>query len=283
MTEPVILYGTQSTGETLPVQVDATGRLVAEGLDGPTGPEGPVGPEGPEGPAGAGVPQPYGAEGDVLTIVNGAPAWAANIPPEPPIPQGAYISTKPFDPTGTIGMYSDLGTLQGEGTDWDQFAKGEEFYNSPPLEGLAGSVHTDSQSVTNEFTLVEGFDKILKIWYYIQIYSNVEFQRGINVTFTYPSSGLQAISVDQTKYISSGPGVRGTWSTATWLVTEDITDPFDIEMSYSHNEGSLFTPEITAIQSWKLLDQGAYALQRQLDLEQSMNALRDAVERRLNS
>ena len=34
MTDPVVLYGTQSNGETLPVQVDDTGRLVAEGLQG---------------------------------------------------------------------------------------------------------------------------------------------------------------------------------------------------------------------------------------------------------
>lgn len=36
MTQPVILYGTLSNGETLPVQVDDTGRLVAEGLEQPT-------------------------------------------------------------------------------------------------------------------------------------------------------------------------------------------------------------------------------------------------------
>lgn len=52
MTDPVVLYGTQSNGDTLPVQVDATGRLVAEGLEGPQGPQGEQGPEGPPGPAG---------------------------------------------------------------------------------------------------------------------------------------------------------------------------------------------------------------------------------------
>lgn len=52
MTDPVVLYGTQSNGETLPVQVDATGRLVAEGLEGPQGPQGEEGPEGPPGPPG---------------------------------------------------------------------------------------------------------------------------------------------------------------------------------------------------------------------------------------
>lgn len=283
MTDPVILYGTQSTGETLPVQVDATGRLVAEGLQGPEGPPGEEGPQGPEGPPGEGVPEPYGAEGDVLTIVNGTPAWAANIPPEPPIPQGVYIATKPFDPSGINGMYSDTGTLQGEGTDWDAFAKGEEFFTDHANQSQAGSVHLDSKSITNQFTLVDAYDKVLQIWFYIQLYSNVEFQRGINITFTYPSEGLQPLDVNKTKYISAGPGVRGTWGQATWLVDQEITDPFEIGMSYTHSEGSNFTPEFCAIQSWELVDQGAYALQRQVELEQRMEVLRNVVEQRRNS
>lgn len=78
MTEPVILYGTQSNGETLPVQVDQTGRLVAEGLPGPEGPQGPQGEQGIQGPPGegGGVTWPPGASnGDVLTWVNGEPQW----------------------------------------------------------------------------------------------------------------------------------------------------------------------------------------------------------------
>ena len=78
MTNPVVLFGTQSNGETLPVQADATGRLVAEGLPGQPGEPGAPGPPGepgPEGPAGEGVPTPYGEEDSVLTIRNGQPAW----------------------------------------------------------------------------------------------------------------------------------------------------------------------------------------------------------------
>ena len=50
MTDPVILLGTQSNGETLPVQVNQYGQLVAEGLQGSEGPEGPEGPPGEPGP-----------------------------------------------------------------------------------------------------------------------------------------------------------------------------------------------------------------------------------------
>ena len=58
MTDPVILLGTQSNGETLPVQVDGFGRLVAEGLQGPKGEDGDQGPPGEPGKDGGAFPLP---------------------------------------------------------------------------------------------------------------------------------------------------------------------------------------------------------------------------------
>lgn len=48
-----ILYGTTADGESLPVQVNEFGQLVAQGVPGPPGPEGPQGPpgDGGDGPA----------------------------------------------------------------------------------------------------------------------------------------------------------------------------------------------------------------------------------------
>ena len=95
MTNPVILLGTQSNGETLPVQVDEFGRLVAEGLQGAEGeagapgPEGPEGPEGPQGPPGSGIelpPDPY--EGALLGWLNNELAWVGT--PPVPIPPGSF-------------------------------------------------------------------------------------------------------------------------------------------------------------------------------------------------
>ena len=135
MTDPVILLGTQSNGETLPVQVDGFGRLVAEGLQGPEGPEGPQGPQGPEGPPGPGgiqlPPDPY--EGALLGWLNDGLAWIGNapipIPPgyfgpitswdsnglmevQPPIPPevgpGVYIEQAQLYPTGGVGNWVDV-------------------------------------------------------------------------------------------------------------------------------------------------------------------------------
>ena len=102
MTNPVVLYGTQSNGETLPVQVDAFGRLVAEGLQGPEGPPGPPGPDGPPGEIEL-PPDPY--EGALLGWLNGGLAWIGT--PPVPIPPGVF---------GPIIDYDEGGFLTVEGT-----------------------------------------------------------------------------------------------------------------------------------------------------------------------
>ena len=79
MTNPVILLGTQSNGETLPVQVDATGRLVAEGLQGEQGIQGPPGPEGPPGPSGEIELPPDPWDGAVLGWNNGELVWIGRL------------------------------------------------------------------------------------------------------------------------------------------------------------------------------------------------------------
>lgn len=50
-----LLTGLTEDNREVPVQVDATGRLVAEGLTGPAGPAGSIGPAGPAGPQGDSV------------------------------------------------------------------------------------------------------------------------------------------------------------------------------------------------------------------------------------
>lgn len=73
MTNPVILLGTQSNGETLPVQVDEFGRLVAEGLQGTEGPPGPPGSPGADGGDFPLPPDPF--EGAYLGWYDDQLAW----------------------------------------------------------------------------------------------------------------------------------------------------------------------------------------------------------------
>lgn len=86
----MILQGTMQDGTVIPVQVDAQGRLVAEGLQGvpgPAGPQGPQGEKGDPGSGGGGLP-PGANEGDVLMWHEGAAIWVSTggaiKPPQPP-------------------------------------------------------------------------------------------------------------------------------------------------------------------------------------------------------
>jgi hypothetical protein len=58
-----LLTGITDSGIEVPVQVDSAGRLVAEGLRGPTGPTGPAGVDGLQGPPG--VAGPEGPQGEI--------------------------------------------------------------------------------------------------------------------------------------------------------------------------------------------------------------------------
>ena len=84
-----LLTGLTSQGVEVPVQVDAQGRLVAEGLPGPAGPAGPAGSEGPQGIAGvAGPAGPAGADG-------------AQGPAGPGLPIGGSVGQVPVKASAT--------------------------------------------------------------------------------------------------------------------------------------------------------------------------------------
>ena len=140
MTNPVILLGTQSNGETLPVQVDATGRLVAEGLrgtEGPPGPEGPQGPEGPPGPGGIELPpDPY--EGALLGWLNGELSWIGT--PPVPIPDNVYGPITSWD--------SENGLLSIDGIYPETIGNGVYLYQCDER----GDFYTEDWNVTQTWS-----------------------------------------------------------------------------------------------------------------------------------
>ena len=76
-----ILFGTTSDGNTLPVQVNASGQLVAQGMDGSPGAQGPQGEPGEPGPPGEqgppGEPGADGTNGVAETQGTWAPRWSS--------------------------------------------------------------------------------------------------------------------------------------------------------------------------------------------------------------
>ena len=164
MTNPVILLGTQSNGETLPVQVDATGRLVAEGLQGQPGEPGSPGEPGQpgapgapgeQGPPGEGVPQPYGEEGSYLRIQNGQPAWAEGGGSGPdPEPEGDQIILSPgpsdYQVKPAVAL-DESGVEQPQVTDFNAWLKQCSGWESQPnvadvLSGMGKTTTTNEKA-----------------------------------------------------------------------------------------------------------------------------------------
>ena len=178
MTNPVILLGTQSNGETLPVQVDGTGRLVAEGLPGSEGPPGSPGQNGQDGAPGGDFPlppDPY--EGAVLGWLNGELAWLGT--PPVPIPPGRYGPIVAWDPNdGRLeleGEMPDVGTgvylyqcdEAGElilppaihDVEWSEYAVWSDGY----LTGRGADKAFDGFMDTNAASSTQGSDSTLTL------------------------------------------------------------------------------------------------------------------------
>ena len=149
MTNPVILLGTQSNGETLPVQVDATGRLVAEGLPGPEGPEGPPG-------IGQLPPDPY--EGALLGWLNGELAWLTN---PVPIPEGVFGPITAYE-NGLITVQGEIPADVGNGVYLDQVDRDGNItwpgINSSKMwsDGTWNTSTNNPDAVTNRKAMFDG-------------------------------------------------------------------------------------------------------------------------------
>lgn len=94
-----ILYGTQSNGETLPVEVNEFGQLVAKGIEGEPGPPGPPG-------IGQLPANPF--EGAILGWKNNQLSWLGGFVPLPEYTYGPYT----YDPDNeTLLCPQDLSEL----------------------------------------------------------------------------------------------------------------------------------------------------------------------------
>ena len=124
-----ILFGTTSTGTTLPVLVDQYGNLLAKGMPGAEGPPGP--------PGGAFALPPNPVDGDVLGWENGQLVWN----PTPPIPEGTYGPFTYFD-NGSNLVVPQTPTLSSGELLFMSDADGNIAYYTPTTSAISSVVVT---------------------------------------------------------------------------------------------------------------------------------------------
>ncbi len=124
-----ILFGTTSTGNTLPVLVDQFGNLLAKGIPGDEGPPGP--------PGGAFALPPNPVDGDVLGWENGQLVWIG----EPPLPAGTF-GPYVYYPNGSNLVVPQTPTLNNGDLLFMSDADGNTAYYTPTTSAIATVVVT---------------------------------------------------------------------------------------------------------------------------------------------
>lgn len=254
MTNPVILLGTQSNGETLPVQVDATGRLVAEGLQGEPGQpgepgqQGPTGEQGPPGPPGAGLPE-GGEEYDYLQINDGEPTWApwAEPPPPPPADYAELVTGSTASWNGLTLRDADSNPVPGE-PNWDQFARALPGFTNPSVQ-FTGISRDRSLSLRWDLNLrgAHGFYLNFTIGFQCHTYSGTsdDWTASVSTSSEYITPIVPSVTWRQTH-----TGTVSKLQQFTFMVTRpdlgDVTIDYGVSTSAFDNSQGTFC----SLQSW---------------------------------
>lgn len=288
MTDPVILLGTQSNGETLPVQVDEFGRLVAEGLKGDPGDPGEPGepgapgapgepgPPGEPGKDGVGVPTPYGEEGTYLRIKDGAPAWTTGDDPgpgpEPPPSYTAKLVERP-DQSTFFKCWNEFGLEEPDIADPDQWCRSQPCWNNAESfqQNGVGNLNTNV-APKYRLEISNALGMILEVtasssWSSYPSYSSETWKHELNPEGT----NLTPISNQFSYSVNCDGSVKTAHNTFTLLCQRDtFTVDFTIQFggSYLGNNGGS-----GVIQRWVLIPTDTYLMREHIEQQRRIQEL----------
>jgi len=179
-----ILYGTTADGDSLPVEVNEFGQLIAQGLQGQPGAEGPPGPPGlPELP-----PDPF--EGAILGWENNTLAWLGG---SVPIPGGTYGPILEY--SNGILFFESIPVLPSRAELLMTNAQGEVVswsVNSAPIVKF-GPQNPLEASLQSDLNL--NFFQIGDVVQEVNAYNQAQIWSETG-TFTYTSNGKNAFDGD---------------------------------------------------------------------------------------
>ena len=303
MTNPVILLGTQSNGETLPVQVDATGRLVAEGLPGP---EGPKGEDGAQGPPGDAAFEPYGPDGSVLAIEGGEPVWSTEPIsglPEPG-PEGSILTIVNGEPTWAAPAYracqkwaeitlvnnepvpGEISAFRGDpppepGEIWDEYARSQPTWSTPDENAIAGLVDEGERFTYATFNITADHGKIVVFRVVYRCTCNV-VSTAFKVLASCDNSNVVPVVNESNMTVSKGPNYYLaefsflTNRPAVGNVKMTFNFPGGIAVSYGADEGVF-------VQAWETEDTNAYLVRKLRASDLTLDDIKLALNAASNS
>lgn len=298
MTNPVVLFGTQSNGETLPVQVDATGRLVAEGLQGQQGEQGEPGPPGlPQLPSGefegavlgwvdgalawlepSGLPQPLGIEGQIIQMHNEEAIWVT-APEVPPVYVAPVVLTNDtYLDSNKFGMFDNFGNKPTITTTWDKYAREQPFWTTLKSSSAAGLSYKNAKSITGDFNLENQLARVLEIGVGCKNkctggkYGSYPWKLNASAS----SANLQPIRTEH-NYSATPNNYGSTTAKFQWLINRDTVGDFQITITVNGEDVGTAQESWICIQQWDVVDAGRAALNNQMRLQADLERIRRAI------
>jgi len=114
---------------------------------------------GGDGGGGSGLPEPYGPEGSVLTIVNGEPVWQA--PAYRACQQWAEVTLVNNEPVD-----GEISAFRGDpppapGAIWDEYARSQPTWSTPDESAVAGLVKNSGPATMATFNITADHGRVL--------------------------------------------------------------------------------------------------------------------------
>ena len=258
-----LINGSQGVGEP--------GPPGADGLPGQDGAQGIQGIQGEKGDPGEGVPQPYGQESQVLTIVNSVPAWADSTggPPREALTMKNWNSA---------GQCVDWTTTYTPEIPYEWLQEQESWCNPTYVDFLGYQVTNNTppfvpQPMEWEFSDV--FGKVLTMFYNWRGYrgSGNAGWSSPAITTTWSDSNISLVNAVHTP--ASQEARKFTWMRGTsqlaFIFNRDVTAA---TLSHTFTCGAFDENLGLAWCGWQLEDAGNYAINRQIKVENELKRMR---------
>jgi hypothetical protein len=270
----VVLLGTTSTGETLPVLVDQFGNLLAKGIDGTAGEngeKGDKGEQGEKGDPGEGVPTPYGDNYQVLTIIDGAPAWADST-------GGAPREALTMKNWQSAGQCVDWSTIYTPEDPYEWLKEQESWCNTAYVDFLGYAVTGNPSPFVPqpmEWEFIDVFGKVLTMFYSWKAYreSGNAGWSSPAITTTWSDSNISLVNAVHTP--ASQEARKFTWMRGTsqlaFIFNRDVTAA---TLSHTFTCGAFDKNLGLAWCGWQLEDAGNYAINKQIKVENELKRMR---------
>lgn len=229
---------------------------------------------GGDGGGGSGLPEPYGPEGSVLTIVNGEPVWQA--PAYRACQQWAEVTLVNNEPVD-----GEISAFRGDpppapGALWDEYARSQPTWSTPDENAIAGLVKNRGPATMATFNLTADAGRIVVFRVAHRCNSTVT-STGFKVSASCDNENVVPVVNESNMTVTKGPNYHLaeysflTNRPAVGDVKFTFKFPGGIAVTYGADDGSF-------VQAWETEDTTTFLARRLKESDLSLEELKAGLQ-----